>query len=208
MSEQYFTTRPSSREEVAEFSEEIRGIRLTLLTGGGVFSRNRIDFGTRLLLEYLELPETGPFLDLGCGYGPIAITVARLRPGVRVIGVEVNQRAAQLAMENAVRNQAANVEIRTGSGFAPVAGEQFSAIITNPPFRAGKALVHAWLEQAADHLAPEAALWVVVGNKQGAESLTGRMKQLYHEVGVVKCKGGFRVLRARRPLVPRTEGSG
>jgi len=114
----YYSEEPKTGHDLREIREEVRGVSLSL-TDAGVFSRGRIDFGTRLLIEALPLPKVGPILDLGCGYGPIGITLAKLLPHLVVYMSDPNRRAASLAQQNAERNGAANVRVYVGEGYTP-----------------------------------------------------------------------------------------
>lgn len=175
----------------------LRGVELVLTTDAGVFSRGRVDPGTRLLIEAMRLPEAGPILDLGCGYGPIGLTAAKLRPDLEVHLVDVNERAVALARRNAAANGIRNVRIVQGDGFAPFPPEmRFAAIYTNPPYRAGKAAVYAMAQQAHERLLPGAFFACVGRTKQGVKSLARHLETLFAEVREVEKGGGYRVLEA------------
>lgn len=195
--EHYFSTHPRSASQPREWSVEVRGVRLVFETDRGVFSPARLDRGTRLLLEELEAP-AGPacLLDLGCGYGPVGIFLARTHPEARVILTDVNRRAAALAARNLVRNGVTNAEVRVGDGFLPVQGLSFDGIYTNPPVRVGKEQLYGLLFQAAEYLRPGGWLWVVIRTRQGAASLLRALGERYTAVEERGRGGGYRILRA------------
>jgi 16S rRNA (guanine1207-N2)-methyltransferase len=193
----YYSENPSVPEELHTAVVDLRGLRLTFIMSSGVFSKTRIDRGTELLIDTLEIADGESALDLGCGYGAIGIAAARLAPGARVTMVDVNRRAVELAQRNAAVNEVDNVEIVHGNGFEAVGGRRFHRIYTNPPYRAGKKLVFTWLEQSCDHLFKGGALYVVGLRKQGILSVKAKLLELYGTVDVLGIRGGYRVLRCR-----------
>ena len=198
MSEHYYTRRPGAAHDETSFHATLRGMAFRFVTDAGVFSRDRVDFGSLLLMEAMEIGPADTVLDLGCGYGPIGMVAARLAPQGFIYMVEINERAAELARRNLAANGIANAEVRVGDGLAPVAGIAFDTILTNPPIRAGKATVYRLLEEAWAALKPGGSLWVVVQNKQGAPSMKQKLQELFGAVEDVDRKAGYRVLRAQR----------
>jgi len=200
MSEHYFTRRPQSAEDRRRFQTELRGFSFLFVTDAGVFSRDDVDEGSRTLIGLMELAPGARVLDIGCGYGPIGLAAARLAPQGHVTMTDINERAAELARENARLNGIANVTVKTGDLFEPVAGETFDVILANPPIRAGKPVVYRLFEEARAHLVPGGAFWVVVHNKQGAPSARAKLKELFGEDAVEEIgkNKGYRVYRAVR----------
>lgn len=191
----YYSENPSVPEELHTAVVDLRGLQLTFITSSGVFSKARIDPGTELLIDTLDIADGESALDLGCGYGAIGITAARLAPGSRITMVDVNRRAVELARRNAAVNGADNVEVIQGNGFEALGGRRFHRIYTNPPYRAGKRLVFDWLEQSRDHLFEGGALYVVGQRKQGILSVREKLVELYGSVETLGIRGGYRVLR-------------
>jgi len=111
-----------------------------------VFSKKRLDTGTRLLIENMSLPGKGLILDLGCGYGAVGVTAARLNPSLNVIMTDVNARAVRLAQENITRNKVTNAEVRQGYLYEPVKGLKFNCVLSNPPVSAGLGTVIGLME--------------------------------------------------------------
>lgn len=203
--EHYYTARPTSRSRLRRWTETLRGRTFTFVSDAGVFSASRVDPGTRLLIESVELPEEGHILDLGCGYGVLGIVCAACAPRARVTMVDVNERAVELARRNAALNGVPHVEVLVGDGFTPVAGRRFHLIVTNPPWRLGKEFVGAWLEQARRHLYPGGRLALVVRTKQGARSWYRRLEDLYGSCRELAKGGGYRVYEV---AVPGGDGPG
>ena len=195
MAEQYFTRKPSAAHRVLEFTALLRGRRFTFRTDSAVFSRREVDAGTRLLIDSLEVRPSESLLDLGCGYGPIGVAIAATVEGAHVVMTDVNRRAVALARRNAAANGVA-ADVREGALYEPVAGISFDHIASNPPIRAGKAIVHGIVDGASAHLRERGSLWLVVRTQQGAPSLTQKMEDVFGNAEVVARGGGFRVLRS------------
>ncbi|HEX9339623.1 MAG TPA: class I SAM-dependent methyltransferase [Thermoplasmata archaeon] len=198
MGEHYFTERPASRRRPADVRVVVRGRSFTLRTDAGVFSRGRLDAGTRLLIEALDIEPGETLLDLGCGFGAIGIVAARLSDGGHVIFTDVNERAVALAKANLRANGVENAEVRTGDLYEPVRGMAFDHVACNPPIRAGRAVVDRIVSEAPDHLLDGGRLWLVVRTKLGAESIRDRMVHAFGNADVVKRGGGYKVLRSRK----------
>lgn len=169
------------------------------LTASGVFSHKRLDAGTRLLIESMELPASGEALDLGCGYGPIGIAAAKLKPKLIVWMTDVNQRAAALTEENARRNGVENAHVLTGSLYEPLEERSFEVILTNPPISAGIAgVVRPLIEGSIWHLNPGGSLQMVVRMAKGGRSMAALLEKHYGGFEVLARRGGYQVLKAEQ----------
>ena len=199
MNDQYYTREPGSASRPAGCAFEYRGKRLRFVTDAGVFSRGELDPGTRLLLDALPEEMAGEVLDLGCGWGPIGISVKAVWPEVRVTMADVNLRALSLSRENAAEN-GAEVACVESDGFAALAGRRFDAVITNPPIRAGKQVIYRMFADAAAHLKPGGSLYLVIRKQQGAESCLRYLQTLFAGVERLERAGGYWVLRAAEPV--------
>jgi len=197
--DQYFSEQPQARSVRAERRFLYRGELLTFVVDSGIFSSHGLDPGTALLIENLTLRRTDRVLDLGCGWGAVGVAAAKSACDGHVVLTDVNRRAARLARENLERNRVRNAEVRVGSLFAPVAGETFDVIATNPPFHAGRPLVLRLLSEAPDHLAPGGRL-VLVG--KGSQGIRFYQEWLTHHgsgsVAVLGRGSGYRVLEVTR----------
>ena len=168
---------------------------LDLVTDRGVFAVEGVDAGTKLLL--LEAPpppdaEGTAVLDLGCGYGAIAVTVARRAPAATVWAVDVNERARELTAENASAAGAANVRVGAPDDVPDEVG--FDAVYSNPPIRIGKAALHALLERWLDRLRPGGTAWLVVHKHLGSDSLARWLTERGHPVERLTSRMGYRIL--------------
>jgi len=192
--EHYFSERPSSIERRGLLRCHLRGFKFEFVTSSGVFSPRALDRGTRLLVESMVLPESGAVLDMGCGYGPVGIAAARLRPGLEVWMTDVNERAVALAEENAVRN-GVGVVVRLGDLYEPVWGAVFGAILSNPPISAGmRRVVEPLVGGAVDRLVGGGSLQLVVQSNKGGRAVASLMEGYFGGVEVVARGGGYRVL--------------
>jgi len=196
LSEHYYTARPETAHDEAVFTATLRGMAFTFITDSAVFSRERVDFGSALLIKAMQIEQSDTVLDLGCGYGPIGMTAAKLAPQGQVYMVDVNERAAALARRNLAENGVTNAEVRTGDGLDPVRGLTFDKVLTNPPIRAGKQTIYRMIEDAQAALKPGGSIYVVIQTKQGAPSMKKKLAELFSDVEDVERQAGYHVFRA------------
>lgn len=200
MSEHYYSREQRVESNPKHWNFTLRGCDLKFKTDNGVFSKGEVDFGSRLLVESFRLPEiAGDLLDVGCGYGPIGLALAK-DTGRHVHMVDVNERALSLAKENAEINGISKVSIYESDCLTNVKQQQFAAILTNPPIRAGKKIVHQIFEQSFSYLKDGGELWVVIQKKQGAPSAIEKISALFGDVETVEKKKGYFILRAKKYL--------
>jgi 16S rRNA (guanine1207-N2)-methyltransferase len=192
--EQYFAKDPSSQSHIATAVWEYGGRQYEFLTDSGVFSRGRVDFGSRLLASSLPALR-GRVLDIGCGYGFIGLAAKLMNPHADVVLCDINRRALSLARENAKR-LGVHAEILESDGYSDIPGK-FDAIVTNPPVRAGKAVYYPWFDGAPERLNPGGALFIVLQRKQGAPSAVKRLKALFPSVEEVGHGAGYHAVAAR-----------
>jgi 16S rRNA (guanine1207-N2)-methyltransferase len=170
--EHYFTPEPGAAEQARTVEFSAGGRHLTLRTSSGVFSGQRLDPGTAVLLRKAPLPgpRGGVYLDLGCGYGPISMVLAGTSEKARVYAVDVNARARELVRANAEALGYAGRVTAAGPDEVPP-DVTFDEIWSNPPIRVGKAELHELLDRWLPRLAPGGSAWLVVGRHLGADSL-------------------------------------
>lgn len=201
MSDHYYSRQQNVESNPVFIEAYIKGHHYNFKTDTGVFSKSKIDFGSKLLIENILIPNLpGPILDVGCGYGPIGITIARENSTRTIHMIDINERALSLATENAALNDVTNVKIYESDRLTKVTEKEFAAIITNPPIRAGKTIVFDIYRQAYDLLVNDGELWVVIQKKQGAQSTLKFLKEKYNEVEVVKKAKGYFIIVARKTL--------
>lgn len=166
----YFSEDPTSDFNPKEITVSIAGREVTLQTAGGVFSPERIDTGTAVLLTHIaEAPPSGNLLDVGCGWGPIALSLAAHSPKATVWAVDVNQRALDLTAANAKRLGLTNLKVSKPEDVPT--DLQFQGIWSNPPIRVGKDELHGLLLKWLPRLAAEGESYLVVQKNLGADSL-------------------------------------
>ncbi|MBO2945828.1 class I SAM-dependent methyltransferase [Paenibacillus sp. F411] len=192
----YYSNNPESGHDRRKLDVVLRGTKLSFISDAGVFSKGGIDYGSKVLIEAMEFPAQAKVLDVGCGYGPIGLSAAKLASAGHVTMIDVNSRAVELAKENAALNGIGNVTILESDLFSSIQGEAFDVVLTNPPIRAGKETVHTIFEEAYRHLRDGGALWIVIQKKQGAPSARAKLESLFQQVEEVTKDKGYRILKA------------
>lgn len=170
----------------------IKNIELTLITDNGVFSKKRLDFGTRSLLETID-NVSGQVLDFGCGYGPIGIYLKKTYD-VEVDAVDINERAMNLAKKNAELNKV-NINIFESNIYENI-NKKYDYIVTNPPIRVGKKILYQILFEAKEYLKENGELWLVIHKDQGAKTLAKDLEKEY-TVEIKNKNKGFYIIFAR-----------
>lgn len=193
MSEHYFTSEPTSAHEARAFRAVFAGRVLAFDTDAGVFSKQHVDPGSELLCRALPEALSGDVLDMGCGWGAMTVLTLARFPEVRVTMADVNERALALAVSNVEKNHM-KAEAVLSDGFEKVEG-LFDAVITNPPIRAGKAVIYKMFEDAKAHLKPGGMLVLVIRKQQGAPSALKFLKEQYARAEVIAREGGYWVIR-------------
>ena len=189
----YYAENPDAAHDIHELRVDLLGEKMTFLTDAGVFSKKMIDFGSQLLLKCLEVNQGETVLDVGCGYGPLGLSLAKAY-GVQATMVDINNRALDLARQNAERNKV-EATIFQSNIYEQVEGH-FDHVISNPPIRAGKQVVHEIIEKSKDFLEIGGDLTIVIQKKQGAPSAKSKMENVFGNCEVVKKDKGYYILRS------------
>ncbi|UAL52432.1 MULTISPECIES: class I SAM-dependent methyltransferase [Metabacillus] len=200
MTNHYYSQQPEAESNRKSWTFTLRGNSFHFQSDRGVFSKNEVDFGSRLLIETFTKPEQkGDMLDVGCGYGPIGISLAKEFKDLTVDMIDVNERAVELAKVNAEANGVKNVRIIASNLFENVdPSKKYAAVLTNPPIRAGKKVVHEIFEKSFESLLPGGELWIVIQKKQGAPSAIAKLGEMFKEVVTVKKDKGYFIIRAEK----------
>ena len=197
--EHYFSEQPTGEFKPKKIVTAIDGQRIELLTAGGTFSPDHMDTGTAILLEHAyQAPNSGNLLDLGCGWGPIALTLAKKNPEATVWAVDVNERSLELTRMNAEKLGLKNIKVLRPEEVPQ--NTKFTGIWSNPPIRVGKAELHSILEAWIPRLNPDAEAHLVVQKNLGADSLhRWLMAELPEEFSTIRIDTAksFRVLRVK-----------
>lgn len=190
---QYFTNDNSIPSKLVKTRAVVLNNSFIFYTDNGVFSKDGLDFGSRLLLENIPLTEIGEsLLDVGCGYGVFGIVLNKIL-GVKVTMCDVNRRALHLAEKNIKENKCSDCSVIESNCYQNI-NSKYSTIITNPPIRAGKKVAYEILEGAKDYLLPDGRLFFVVRKEQGAKSIISDMQKIYN-VEVLERKKGFFIIK-------------
>ena len=193
MSKMYYAENPDAAHDIHELRVDLLGEKMTFLTDAGVFSKKMVDFGSQLLLKCLEVNQGETVLDVGCGYGPLGLSLAKAY-GVQATMVDINNRALDLARQNAERNKV-EATIFQSNIYEQVKGK-FDHVISNPPIRAGKQVVHEIIEKSKDFLETSGDLTIVIQKKQGAPSAKSKMEDVFGNCEIVKKDKGYYILRS------------
>lgn len=192
----YFTNVENTKSNEKEFQVEVLDSQFKFITDVGVFSKGELDDASRLLIEtFNSLNASGSILDVGCGYGAIGIPLASKRPDVEVHMIDVNLRAIELAKRNATTNHVNNVKVYESYCYEHVK-QKFSHVISNPPIRAGKKVVHQIISESIDHLEDNGTLTIVIGKQHGAASAMKKMEEVFGNTRRIERKKGFWILQS------------
>jgi len=196
--EHYFTAKPKSKPRFGLIRTNLCKRSFEFLTASGVFSKDRVDLGTRLLVESMVLPDKGCVLDLGCGYGPVGITAAASNPCLNVFMVDVNIRAVRLARKNLELNNVKNAVVKRGFLYEPVKDVLFNCVLSNPPVSAGMGTVKAIICEAPCHMVDGASFQMVIRSKIAGSRFCRLFEDAFGNVSVLSRGSGYRVLMSQK----------
>ncbi len=196
----YFSENPNSTSKENIIEEIIKNKKYTFITDSGIFSPKKVDKGTIILLNSLQLNKNYDVLDIGCGYGVVGIVVANEVNSITM--TDINKRAVNLAKKNIKLNNIDKIlsndkiTIVQGDLYANVKNKNYDVIISNPPIKAGKETIHKIIKEGKDLLKDNGSIWLVIQTKHGAKSIGKFMQETYGNLETVNIKGGFRVLKS------------
>ena len=193
MNEHYYTASPTSAHDRRSFTADVGGQALSFVTDAGVFSKNEVDPGSRLLIEAMPSLE-GRVLDLGCGWGAIGLFLKKRNPDIHLVCADVNERALSLARENA-RLNGLEAEFILSDSFSEISAS-FDHIALNPPIRAGKTVIYAMFDGALEHLSPGGDLTIVIRKQQGAPSAQKRLEEVFGNAALIARSAGYHIIRS------------
>ncbi len=192
--EHYFTRKPTSPNSIQIIKDTLKGRVLKFKTSSGVFSKDKIDFGTKILIETVQICPDDGLLDVGCGYGAIGISLSFFCRSV--VMADINERACRLAKENVRLNKVSNTYVVCGR--LSCLQYLFDVIVTNPPIRAGKKVVFQLIEESKILLKENGKFYLVARTRQGAKSIYSLISEIFSQVEYARLKGGYRVIKARK----------
>ena len=193
MTNMYYEKNPKADHDIHELRVRLLDTPMTFLTDAGVFSKMMVDYGSQVLLNTLDLESDKTLLDVGCGYGPLGLTLGKVF-GVQATLIDINSRALDLARANAEKNQV-NARIFQSNVYDDVEGN-FDYIVSNPPIRAGKSVVHEIIKGAFCHLEDQGSLTIVIQKKQGAPSAKAKMEEVFGNCQILKKDKGYYILES------------
>ena len=193
MTNMYYEKNPTADHDIHELRVRLLDTPMTFLTDAGVFSKRMVDYGSQVLLNTLDLEPDKTLLDVGCGYGPLGLTLGKVF-GVQATLTDINSRALDLARANAEKNQV-NARIFQSNVYDDVEGN-FDYIVSNPPIRAGKSVVHEIIKGAFCHLEDQGSLTIVIQKKQGAPSAKAKMEEVFGNCQILKKDKGYYILES------------
>ena len=194
----YFTDNRHLAQNRKEITFRFSCFNFSFITDNGVFSKEYVDYGSMILLEALEKEKLGNnLLDVGCGYGTLGIVLKKMNPASKVTMVDVNPRALELAAMNAERNEV-EADIRCSDIYENVSEHNFTDIITNPPIRAGKAVIYRIFNEAYEHLEAGGHLYVVIRKQHGALSAQKEIASVFGHCDIIHKDRGYFVLKSKK----------
>ena len=195
----YFDLDPSLASKEREITYFIDGRTITLVSDNGVFSKDKIDEGSFAFLKVIvPLRLSGKILDLGCGYGPIGLTIALTSPEARVDLADINTRALALCEKNAqLLGLSPRVTVLQSNIYENIEGK-YDSIVVNPPIRAGKAVTYAMYEGAYTHLIDGGSLYIVIRKNQGAPTASKFIESLFGNISLLKRDKGYYIYQAKK----------
>lgn len=196
----YYTEKPSSKSEIKKIELDFLDKNFIFFTDNGVFSKNKIDFGSELMIKTFlnhTAIKNGNFLDIGCGYGPVGIIIKTFLPDLDIYLSDINERALDLTEKNLNANNIKNFYIMKSNIFDNISNN-FDCILSNPPIRAGKDTIFKIYSEAYNHLHPNGSFYCVIQTKHGAKSTFKKIKEIFGNCETLTIDSGYRILFAQK----------
>lgn len=188
----YYSEEQTSPLRLEKIKAVLRGKSFEFCSGSGVFSKKKVDNGTRVLVENCIIKDDWKILDLGCGYGVVGVVIAKIFPKTNVLMVDVNKRALKLAKMNLELNNVENANVRYSNLYSDVK-EKFNTIIINPPITAGRKLCFKIIEESKEHLEKDGLLQLIARHRKGGKILDQKMLEEYGNMDEIAKSGGYRL---------------
>lgn len=193
--EHYFSRNSDTVHNVKIIKYKYKDFEISFKTDNAVFSKNKIDFGSDLLINSIE--SVGEkVLDFGCGYGAIGVSVAKNNFKSNILMIDINERAVGLANENCKLNDLENAKAIQSNGFGSVR-EKFDTILINPPIRVGKIFLYNIYEEMPKYLNPKGELYLVVRKQQGGYSTRIKLNEVFGNCEICNKKSGYLILKSK-----------
>lgn len=190
---QYFDNNKNLKSDINKIEVKVKNINFSFYTDNGVFNKKSLDYGTRLLLETIDLTNKYSFLDVGCGCGPIGLFLGNTSSNYIVDMIDINERAIHLCKMSIKENKLENVNIFKSNVYENI-NCKYDCIITNPPIHAGKKKVYEIIKESKNYLNKSGEIWIVMRKDQGALSMIKDLKDIYNFEIKNKDKGFFIII--------------
>ena len=188
----YYSEKQTSPLRLCKIKSAIMGKVFEFYSGSGVFSKKKVDNGTRVLVENCIVKNSWKILDLGCGYGVVGVVIAKIFPKTTVLMVDVNKRALKLAKMNLELNNIKNADVKYSNLYLNVK-EKFNTIVVNPPITAGRKLCFRIIEEAKEHLEKNGLLQLIARHRKGGKILGEKMLEVFGNMEEKAKSGGYRL---------------
>ncbi|MEK6916334.1 MAG: methyltransferase [Nanoarchaeota archaeon] len=194
----YYSEKQDSELNLREIEVRVKQKVFKMHTANGIFSKNRLDNGTKLLIEKAEIGEKNQVLDFGCGIGVVGIVVKSIYPETKVIMSDINERAVELSMKNVKKFNLDNQVIK--SNLYDKIKTKFDTILVNPPQTAGKLVCFSIIEGAFSHLNKTGTLQLVARHKKGGQTLSKKMEEVFGNVMDLAKGSGYRIYLSKKTI--------
>ena len=193
----YYSEKQTSPLRLEKIKAVLRGRLFEFCSGSGVFSKKKVDNGTKVLVENCIVKDGWKVLDLGCGYGVIGVVIGKIFPKTTVLMVDVNKRALKLAKMSLELNNIENAEVKYRNLYSDIK-EKFNTIIVNPPITAGRKLCFKIIEEAKEHLEKEGLLQLIAKHRKGGKMLGEKMLEVFGNMEEKTKSGGYRLYVSKK----------
>ncbi|AJF61561.1 TPA: class I SAM-dependent methyltransferase [Candidatus Woesearchaeota archaeon] len=194
----YYSEKQDSELNLKKIEIRLKQISFSMYTAGGIFSKGRLDTGTRLLIENAQIGKNDDILDLGCGIGVVGIAVKLMHPEAKVTMSDINERAVMIALKN-VKTHNLGIEVLKSNLYEKI-NKKFDTILVNPPQTAGREVCFAIIEGAYTHLEKSGSLQLVARHKKGGSMLEKKMQEVFGNVETSANGSGYRVYLSRKTI--------
>jgi len=195
--EHYYSKKPTSDPDLHKIHVTVEGLAYDLFSGSSIFSKERLDKGSSLLISSALVPPGSRILDLGCGLGVVGISMKMLHPDSEVVMSDVNSRAVEIARKNIRLHNLEGISAVESDVFSSIP-DRFDVILLNPPQTAGKDLCFRMIEESKDHLAGDGTLQLVARPNKGGKTLAAWMEEVFGNVAETGKGSGFKVYLSKK----------
>ena len=188
----YYSEKQTSRINIKKINVSVKGISFDIYTGSGIFSKDRLDNGSKVLIENAIIREKWKILDLGCGNGIVGVSIKLLYPETDVMLVDINRRAVKLCRKNIKLHDLKNTTAKNSNVYSNVQ-DKFNTVLLNPPQTVGKKICFQMINETKEHLVEGGLLQIVARHKKGGSSLEQEMERVFGNVEQITKQSGYRV---------------